>query len=112
MFIGSIILFEAASALCGAAPNMNVLIVGRVLTGVGGNGIFLGSVVVVSVVSIETNVYSILNYFALCTSEQERGRYISGMGVAWGTGAVLGPIVGGAFAVSSATWRWAFYINL
>ena len=24
----------------------------------------------------------------------------------------LGPIVGGAFADSSATWRWAFYINL
>ena len=24
----------------------------------------------------------------------------------------LGPIIGGAFAVSSATWRWSFYINL
>ena len=24
----------------------------------------------------------------------------------------LGPIIGGAFADSSATWRWAFYINL
>lgn len=24
----------------------------------------------------------------------------------------LGPIVGGAFADSSATWRWAFYVNL
>ncbi|OKL64257.1 hypothetical protein UA08_00397 [Talaromyces atroroseus] len=96
MFIGSIILFEAASALCGAAPTMNALIVGRALAGVGGNGIFLG----------------ILNYFALCTAEQERGRYISGMGVTWGMGAVLGPVVGGAFATSSATWRWAFYINL
>lgn len=27
-------------------------------------------------------------------------------------GTVLGPVVGGAFAESSATWRWAFYINL
>ena len=27
-------------------------------------------------------------------------------------GTVLGPIVGGGFADSSATWRWAFYINL
>ena len=42
MFIGSIILFEAASTLCGAAPTMNSLIVGRVFAGVGGNGIFLG----------------------------------------------------------------------
>jgi MFS family permease len=25
---------------------------------------------------------------------------------------VLGPVVGGSFVMSSATWRWAFYINL
>ena len=25
---------------------------------------------------------------------------------------VIGPIIGGAFAQSSATWRWAFYLNL
>jgi hypothetical protein len=34
------------------------------------------------------------------------------MGISWGTGCILGPIIGGSFAVSSATWRWAFYINL
>ena len=55
---------------------------------------------------------SILNYFSLITADRERGRYISGMGVTWGIGAVLGPVVGGAFATSAATWRWAFYINL
>ena len=42
MFIGSIVLFEAASALCGAAPTMDALIVGRAIAGVGGTGIFLG----------------------------------------------------------------------
>ncbi|KAF2627239.1 putative efflux pump antibiotic resistance protein [Macroventuria anomochaeta] len=96
MFIGSIVLFEAASALCGAASTIDALIIGRAIAGVGGTGIFLG----------------ILNYISLCTTEQERGRYISGIGVVWGSGAVLGPVVGGAFATSSATWRWAFYINL
>ncbi|KAK8129051.1 hypothetical protein PG984_010159 [Apiospora sp. TS-2023a] len=104
MFIGSIILFEAASALCGAAPDMNALIIGRAIAGVGGTGIFLGQVF--------ESFLIILNYFSLCTTEQERGRYISGIGVVWGSGAVLGPVVGGAFATSSATWRWAFYINL
>lgn len=52
------------------------------------------------------------------------------LGVCWGIGTILGPVIGGAFAGSSATWRWvssavllcpcsiilterqAFYINL
>jgi MFS family permease len=33
-------------------------------------------------------------------------------GVSWGAGFILGPVIGGAFAQSKATWRWAFYINL
>lgn len=33
-------------------------------------------------------------------------------GAVWGIGTILGPVVGGAFAESSATWRWAFYLNL
>jgi MFS family permease len=37
---------------------------------------------------------------------------LAGLGVVWGIGTILGPVVGGAFADSYATWRWAFYINL
>lgn len=44
LFIGSILLFEIGSALCGAAPSMDSLIVGRVIAGLGGSGIFLGYV--------------------------------------------------------------------
>ena len=33
-------------------------------------------------------------------------------GVVWGVGTILGPVVGGALAESSASWRWAFYLNL
>ncbi|KAI2472860.1 MFS general substrate transporter [Annulohypoxylon bovei var. microspora] len=95
-FITTAVLFEAGSALCGAAPTMNALIVGRVFAGAGGSGIYLGS----------------LQYFAAMTEEKERGFYMSLIGVSWGLGAVLGPVIGGAFAVSAATWRWAFYINL
>ncbi|DAA73058.1 TPA_exp: Uncharacterized protein A8136_4983 [Trichophyton benhamiae CBS 112371] len=42
IYIASIILFEAGSALCGAAPNMNALIIGRVIAGIGGSGIYKG----------------------------------------------------------------------
>ena len=42
LYLGSIICFEAGSAICGAAPSMNVLIVGRVIAGVGGAGMYLG----------------------------------------------------------------------
>lgn len=42
----------------------------------------------------------------------ERPMYVGGTGLTWGLGTVLGPIIGGAFTVSSAGWRWAFYINL
>ena len=34
------------------------------------------------------------------------------MTISFGSGLILGPIVGGLFSDSSATWRWAFYINL
>ncbi|EKG09516.1 Major facilitator superfamily [Macrophomina phaseolina MS6] len=96
IYVATVILFEAGSALCGAAPTMSALIVGRVIAGAGGSGIYLGS----------------LQYYAVMTEEKERGFYMSLIGVFWGLGAVLGPVIGGAFAVSSATWRWAFYINL
>ncbi|GAB1314569.1 Efflux pump patC [Madurella fahalii] len=96
IFISGVVLFEVGSVLCGAAPNMDALIVGRVLAGAGGAGIYLGG----------------LNYFSYLTARKERGLYISLIGFFWGVGAVLGPIIGGSFAESSATWRWAFYINL
>ena len=32
--------------------------------------------------------------------------YVAGAGLCWGVGAILGPVIGGAFAKSSATWRW------
>ncbi|KAK4446595.1 efflux pump roqT [Podospora aff. communis PSN243] len=96
IYLGGLLMFEVGSAICGAAPNMNALIVGRVLAGIGGSGIYLGA----------------LNYFSFLTSPTERGLYIGLCGFHWGVGAVLGPVIGGAFAESSATWRWAFYINL
>lgn len=63
-FFITTLLFEVGSAICGAAPTMNTLIVGRVLAGAGGTGIYLGS----------------LNYFLYMMTAAERGFYMALIG--------------------------------
>ncbi|KAK4145925.1 major facilitator superfamily domain-containing protein [Dichotomopilus funicola] len=94
VYIVSFIIFLAASALCGAAPTIEAEIVGRVLAGAGGNGIY----------------YGLLALLSMHTTSKERPQYLSYTGLVWGLGTVLGPVVGGGFALWN--WRWGFYINL
>ncbi|RMZ87402.1 hypothetical protein DV736_g5371, partial [Chaetothyriales sp. CBS 134916] len=96
LYLFCVFLFQGGSALCGAAPNMDILIVGRATCGAGGAGMYIG-------------VLSLLSTF---TTKRERPMYIGMTGLVWGLGTALGPIIGGAFTDSSAGWRWAFYINL
>lgn len=42
LYLGSIVAFEIGSAICGAAPNMTAMAVGRVVAGMGGAGMYLG----------------------------------------------------------------------
>lgn len=42
MYMLSMLLFEVGSAICGASTSMNVMIVGRIMVGIGGAGIDLG----------------------------------------------------------------------
>jgi MFS family permease len=95
-YILCVFLFEAGSALCGAAPTIEALIVGRAICGLGGSGMYVG----------------VMTLLAATTTIQERPMYVSGTGLTWGLGTVLGPIIGGAFTDSSAGWRWSFYVNL
>ncbi|KAH8651949.1 major facilitator superfamily domain-containing protein [Tricladium varicosporioides] len=94
LYISSVILFLASSALCGAAPSMSAMIVGRVFLGMAGNGIYFG----------------ILTLLSVNTTDKERPAYLSLVGFVWGLGTVLGPVVGGGF--DKVNWRWAFYLNL
>ncbi|SPQ27335.1 3d15febc-b28e-4b88-8b5d-fbbabb85fd3f [Thermothielavioides terrestris] len=94
VYIVSFVIFLAASALCGAAPTIEAEIVGRVLAGAGGNGIY----------------YGLLALLSMHTTAKERPQYLSYTGLVWGLGTVLGPVVGGGFALWN--WRWGFYINL
>ncbi|KAH9875837.1 hypothetical protein IAQ61_003302 [Plenodomus lingam] len=94
LYITSVVLFMAASAVCGAAPDMNAEIVGRVFAGAGGIGMYIGTMILLSI----------------NTSDQERPAYLSLVGLVWGIGTVLGPVIGGSF--EKVDWRWAFYLNL
>ncbi|KAI9349002.1 major facilitator superfamily domain-containing protein [Zopfochytrium polystomum] len=89
------VLFLGGSALCGAAPSMEVLIVGRAVAGLGAGCIL--SVVIIILTDIVTPSF--------------QGIYLGAASGVWGLSAVLGPLVGGAFS-DQGLWRWCFYINL
>jgi MFS family permease len=95
-YIFHVTVFEIGSAICGAAPSMNVMILGRAVAGLGGSGLYVGCMTLI----------------ASTTTITERPLYISCTGFTWGLGIVLGPVIGGAFSESEVGWRWAFYINL
>ncbi|RWA11891.1 hypothetical protein EKO27_g3189 [Xylaria grammica] len=96
LYVFNVALFEGGSALCGGAPSLDALIVGRALCGIGGAGLYVGCMTLI----------------AMTTTMAERPVYISLTGFTWGLGIVLGPVIGGAFSQSAVGWRWAFYINL
>jgi MFS family permease len=77
VYLFNIFLFEVGSAICGAAPNMTALIIARVVAGVGGSGMYSGT----------------MTYVAVLTNKRERSIYMSGNTVVWGIGSVLGPVV-------------------
>ncbi|KAL9110819.1 MAG: hypothetical protein Q9227_004619 [Pyrenula ochraceoflavens] len=54
----------------------------------------------------------VIMLLSVFTTPTERPLYFAMVGSTFGLGTVLGPIVGGAFADSGASWRWAFYVNL
>ncbi|TQN68789.1 Efflux pump aflT [Colletotrichum shisoi] len=95
VFLASIGLFELGSAVCGAAPSSVAFIVGRALAGIGGGGIFAGTIVIM--------IHSVPLH--------RRPKYQGAFGAVFGIASVVGPLLGGAFT-SKATWRWCFYINL
>ncbi|KAI0867565.1 putative transporter [Hypoxylon argillaceum] len=90
----SVILFSIGNALAGASVNSAMLIGARIVTGLGGGGIFvLNDLIISDLVPV-----------------RERAQYL-GFRITIATIAtVIGPVLGGA--LSRASWRWVFYINL
>ncbi|KAI5921105.1 major facilitator superfamily domain-containing protein [Camillea tinctor] len=94
-YLLSMIIFEVGSILSGWAPTSASLIIGRAITGFGSAGILTGSFVIV----------------ATAVPLKMRPIYTAVVGLMFGVGATVGPLIGGIFT-DLLTWRWCFWINL
>ena len=95
IFAGGVVIFTAASAWCGLAPDIRQLIVARGVQGFGGALLVPGSLALISA-----------NF-----SQRERGRAIGTWSGFTSITAAIGPVLGGWFT-EHASWRWVFFINL
>jgi EmrB/QacA subfamily drug resistance transporter len=89
------ILFALASLLCGIAPTLLILVIGRVLQGAA------GALMVPAGMAIISGAYG----------TEKRA---SALGILVGVSGVaqsMGPLLGG-FLTAEVSWRWVFFINL
>jgi EmrB/QacA subfamily drug resistance transporter len=93
-FLIGLAVFTVASALCGAAPGVAVLVAARLLQAVG------------AAVLSATSLALLLAAFPAERRSAAIG-WLMGIG---GSGVALAPVIGGLLITSS--WRWIFIINL
>ncbi len=94
-YMGCVVLFTISSALCGAAPSIELLILFRVLQGLGGGG-------------LQPSEQGIL---VDTFPPRQRGMAMAMYGVAVVVAPILGPLLGG-YISDNSSWRWIFYINI
>lgn len=95
LFILSLVGFTAASALCALAPNLPVLVIARVLQGLGGGAL------------MPVGMAIVLELFP----REQHGRALGVWGLAAMLAPAIGPVVGG-WLVTAVSWHWLFLINV
>ncbi len=95
ILVVGVVIFLAASALCGISQNAWQLIAFRALQGVGSASLFTSAFAVV----------------ADLFPPSERGRYSGLFGSVFGISSLVGPLLGG-FITDHFGWHWVFFINL
>jgi EmrB/QacA subfamily drug resistance transporter len=99
MFMIALAAFVTTSALSGAAPTIELLIVARLLQGVAGGAL------------TPQNSGLIQDLFR----GPERGRAFGVLGATIGLSTAVGPVVGGLILAAFGDpdgWRWVFYVNV
>ncbi len=91
----ALVVFLAASALCGAAQDITQLILLRLVQGVAAGGLMTLAMAAVGDL----------------VAPRERGRYQGYIAATFAVATVVGPLIGGLL-VEHASWRWVFYVNV
>jgi EmrB/QacA subfamily drug resistance transporter len=93
----SLCLYVAGSLIAGFTPNVGVLILSRVVQGVGAGGVTALAMVVM----------------AAMIPPRELGRYSGIFGAIFGVATIAGPLIGGVLVDTSwLGWRWCFFIGV
>jgi len=95
MFLLGVIVFTAASLLCGLATSAQALIAARALQGIGAAFLVPGSLAIISATF----------------PESERGRAIGTWSAFSSITTAIGPVTGG-WLVEHVSWRAAFFVNV
>ena len=95
VFSIGVVWFALASAACALAPGTTVLIVTRILQGIGAALLTPGSLAILQA-SFEPD---------------DRGRAIGAWSGLGGVATAAGPLLGG-YLIAAASWRWIFIINV
>jgi EmrB/QacA subfamily drug resistance transporter len=91
----SLLLYLAGSLICALAPDLLVLILGRVVHGLGGGGLTSMGMIVLGDIA----------------APKERGRYYAYFSVVYTTAGACGPALGG-FIADHLHWTVIFWINM